>query len=85
MLKFIESLRQKPVSERRKAVLWISISITGAIAAIWIVVLAMRMHAGDFSFKKSTDTDAVPSLSDTFSTFFDEVGKSIEGATSTVQ
>ncbi len=83
MLRYIENLRAKPESERRKAVLWISVSITGAIALAWIVSLAMRMNAGDFSFKRAPDAAAGPSLSETFSTFFDEVGKSFGGPSAT--
>jgi hypothetical protein len=84
MFKYLESLRAKPESERRRAVLWISITITAIIFIIWGVALGMRMNAGSFSFK-NTNIDAsstapdISNIGSSFSNFW----KGITGATTT--
>ncbi|HEU0081200.1 MAG TPA: hypothetical protein VFQ72_04265 [Candidatus Paceibacterota bacterium] len=77
MIGYIENLRKRPEPERRRAVLWISLSITGAIALVWGIALAMRISAGEFPPKSDSASDA-PSVGETISTFFDQIKKAAQ-------
>ena len=83
MLTYLENLRKKPESERRKAVLSISVGVTLVIALIWGVTLSFRIGETDFSLKK--DERNIPSLKETFSGFFDQVGNIFDRETTTAE
>lgn len=69
MLGYIEQLRKRPEPQKRKAVLFWSLTITLGIAIIWGIWLFMRISGTDFSFKTNA---AIPSLSQTFSGVIDQ-------------
>lgn len=67
MFQYLENLRKKPESHRRKTVFLLSLYITIFIAIIWAIVTSVRVARMDFSFDPSSALKKVPSLSDTFS------------------
>lgn len=75
MLNYFDKLRKKSEHDRRKAVLWISVSVTLFITIIWGITIDMRVSATDFSLKPDNAVAGVPSLADTFSNFFDQIKK----------
>ena len=85
MFKYLEKLRKKPEGERRKTVLLISLGITLTIALVWVISVSFRIGGTDFSFKnKDSDKvsdDKIPSLSETFSNFMDQVGDIMQNST----
>lgn len=72
MFKYLENLRKKPEPERRKAVIFISVSITLVILIVWGIALGVRVGHTDFSFDVSPDWE-MPSLKETFSNFVDQI------------
>jgi flagellar basal body-associated protein FliL len=84
VFKYLDTLRKKPEPERRKAVLWISIWVTLAIAIVWGIMISMRISSSDLSFHiNAIPGDNTPSLADTFSNFFKQVEKMTTNSTST--
>ncbi|MEK7607574.1 MAG: hypothetical protein AAB484_01425 [Patescibacteria group bacterium] len=82
MFQYLEKLRKKPEGDRRKVVLWISLGITVAIALIWGITLTFRIDNTDFSFADDAASDKkIPSLTETFSNFMDQVGNIIDNST----
>jgi|SRR3989344_4595941 len=85
MFQYLEKLRKKPEGERRKTVLFISLGVTLLIALIWSITLTSRIGSTDFSFEDGTSdkkiSEKVPSLTETFSNFMDQVGNIINNST----
>ena len=74
MLNYIERLRKLPEPERRRKAFFFALWITAAIALVWIVTIALRIGATDFSFQDNfPGKGATPSLRETLSNFGDRV------------
>lgn len=83
MFKYLEKLRSKPEGERRKAIFFISLGVTLAIAVIWGIGLFLKLGSTDFSFK--ADKEGVPkqpSITETFSSFVSQLGDILNMSTS---
>ncbi|MDO8579651.1 MAG: hypothetical protein Q7R72_02145 [bacterium] len=85
MFQYLEKLRKKPEGERRKTVLLISLGVTLIIALIWIITITSRIGSTNFSLEDETGNEKigekVPSLTETFSNFMDQVGNIINNST----
>lgn len=86
MLNYIDKLRKKSEPERRRAVLFISLGITLCIAILWGISFGFKLSSSDVIFNTDKVKQDSPSLTDTFSSFFEELNRSlhsVESATDT--